>query len=160
MADWNEVLAAVGTALGGDTVEGKRVLTASWDNTGDGDHAQRCVLAHYLADAQDKLDAEIAWDETALQEHGFLGETDLAPVGIPSVRGMLPSLHLNLGDGYLRRGQVELAAEHWAAGTSHCPDLPEDGYGAMIRNGLDNLGKRISGARDRETPGGVSRAVP
>lgn len=97
MADWNEVLAAVGTALGGDTVEGKRVLTASWDNT---------------------------------------------------------------GDGYLRRGQVELAGEHWEAGTSHCPDLPEDGYGAMIRNGLDNLGKRISGARDRETPGGVSRAVP
>ncbi|MFJ7750997.1 hypothetical protein ACIQXM_13685 [Arthrobacter sp. NPDC097144] len=146
MADWNEVLAAVGTALGGDKAEGIRVLSASWGSTGEGDHAQRCVLAHYLADVQDELDAEIAWDETALHEHGFLEDADLSPVGIASVRGMLPSLHLNLGDGYLRRRQVELAAEHWEAGTSCCPELPDDGYGAMIRAGLHNLRQRISAA--------------
>lgn len=67
-------------------------------------------------------------------------------MGIASARGMLPSLHLNLGDGYLRRRQVDLAAKHWEAGTSCCPALPDDGYGAMIRAGLENLGQRISAA--------------
>lgn len=146
MADWDDVLAAVAAALGGDKPGARRLLMECWDSTSPEDHGQRCVLAHYLADVQDELDAEIGWDETALLEHGFLSDGDLAPVGIAAVTGMLPSLHLNLGDGYLRRGQLGLACEHQQAGQLHSEHLAGDGYGAMIRSGLDNLGLRISAA--------------
>ncbi|MCC9196857.1 hypothetical protein QNO08_08425 [Arthrobacter sp. zg-Y820] len=146
MADWDDVLAAVAAALSGDKPEGRRLLVLCWESVSPEDHAQRCVLAHYLADVQDELDAEVGWDETALHEHGFLDNGDLKPVGIPSVQGMLPSLHLNLGDGYLRRGQGGLAREHQRAGMVRSSHLSDDGYGAMIRSGLDNLGLRISSA--------------
>lgn len=146
MAEWDDVLAAVAAAIGGDKPGARRLLTECWDSTSPEDHGQRCVLAHYLADVQDELDAEIRWDQTALLEHGFLSEGDLTPVGIPAVKGMLPSLHLNLGDGYLRSGQLELAREHQEAGQLHSKHLPGDGYGAMIRSGLDNLGLRLSDA--------------
>ena len=146
MAEWDDVLAAVAAAIGGDKPGGRRLLTECWSNTLAGDHGQRCVLAHYLADVQEDLDAEIGWDEAALHEHGFLADGDLAPVGIAAVKGMLPSLHLNLGDAYLRRGQLGLAREHQQAGQMHCGHLSNDGYGAMIRSGLDNLGLRIASA--------------
>lgn len=144
MANWDEVLAAAAAALSGNKPEGKRLLAQCWNSSSEDDHAQRCVLAHYLADVQDDLDAEIGWDETALHEHGFLAEGDLKAVGIPSVEGMLPSLHLNLGDGYLRRGRVGEARQQQQAGQAQAGHLSADGYGAMIRSGLDNLGLRIS----------------
>ena len=146
MADWDDVLAAVAAGLGGDKPVARRLLTECWDRTSEQEHGQRCVLAHYLADAQDDLDAEIRWDETALREHGFLSDGDLAPVGITSVEAMLPSLYLNVGDGYLRDGRYELACQHHEAGQLYTRHLAADGYGAMIRSGLDNLGLRISAA--------------
>jgi hypothetical protein len=146
MTDWDDVLAAVAAAIGGDKPGARQLLSSCWDRTSVDDHGQRCVLAHYLADVQDDLDAEIGWDETALHEHGFLADGDLAPVGIAGVKGMLPSLHLNLGDAYLRRGQTALAREHQQAGQLHSVHLSNDGYGAMIRSGLDNLGLRIASA--------------
>ena len=146
MTDWDDVLAAVAAVIGGDKPGGRRLLTECWNSTSAGDHGQRCVLAHYLADVQEDVDAEVGWDETALHEHGFLADGDLAPVGIPAVKGMLPSLHLNLGDAYLRRGQAALAREHQLAGQMHSGHLAKDGYGAMIRSGLDNLGLRIAAA--------------
>lgn len=146
MAEWNEVLAAVTAALGGDKTEGRRLLVECWEDTAATDHAYRCVLAHYLADVQEDLDAEIRWDETALHEHGFLTDGELGPMGIPSTRGMLASLHLNLGDGYLRSGQVGRAREHQQAGQARIESLSGDGYGAMIRAGLQKLDQRISAA--------------
>ena len=146
MTDWDDVLAAVAAAIGGDKPGARQLLTDCWNRTSVDDHGQRCVLAHYLADVQEDLDAEIGWDEAALHEHGFLADGDLAPVGIAAVKGMLPSLHLNLGDAYLRRGQPGLAREHQHAGQTFSGHLPKDGYGAMIRSGLDNLGLRIASA--------------
>ncbi|NVC25058.1 hypothetical protein E7Z53_16665 [Kocuria salina] len=70
-------------------------------------------------------------------------DEDLAPVGIASARGMAPSLHLNLGDGYLRRGEVEAARDHLEQGLAAAEALPPEGYGKMIRSGLEGLAQRI-----------------
>lgn len=69
-------------------------------------------------------------------------------MGIPSATAMAPSLHLNLGDGYLRQGRVREAEVQLDMGLQSQDVLPADGYGAMIRSGLDRLGSRIDGARD------------
>lgn len=119
---------------------------ACWAATTDGDHAQRCVLAHYLADLQPSLDNEVAWDETALSEHAHVVDEDLAPVGITSPAALTPSLHLNLGDGYLRQGRLADARTQLVAGMQAERTLPTDGYGALIRSGLERLQQRVQDA--------------
>jgi len=144
MPPWEIVIHAVQVALSGDRSEGRRLLEACWAGTTSGDHAERCVLAHYLADVQDELDDEIRWDESALRAYQWVGDGDLAAIGIPSAEGLAPSLHLNLGDGYLRRGDLSAARQQLVAGLASVGALGEDGYSAMIRKGLSGLEERLS----------------
>lgn len=145
MLPWDEVLAAVGTALAGRSDEARLGLETLWSQTGPGDHAQRCVIAHYLADQQGEIADEIRWDQHALDAHGLVADGDLAPVGIPSAAAMLPSLQLNLGDDHCRAGDLASARVHLAAARESEHALPADGYGAMTRGGIDRLEQRLAG---------------
>ncbi len=107
VADWDDITTAVGLAQGGDEQQGRVALSDCWEATTLDDHARRCVIAHYLADLQSSLDDEVAWDEAALSEHASVVDEDLAPVGITAAASLAPSLHLNLGDGYLPQGRVD-----------------------------------------------------
>lgn len=144
MTSWDSITTAIGLALGGERERGQRDLMTCWAGTSQDDHAQRCVIAHYLADLQPDLADEVAWDEMALAAYPGVADDDLAPVGIPHARGLAPSLHLNLGDGYLRQGRVEEAARQLAAGRAASGVLGDDGYGALIRQGLSGLSERIA----------------
>lgn len=144
MTPWDDIVSAVGVSLNGDRAQGQRDLRACWAGTTDTDHAQRCVLAHYLADLEDDIDDEVAWDERALAAHAHVGEADLVPIGISAAAGLAPSLHLNLGDGYLRQGHLTEATDQLDAGLAACSALPDDGYGAMIRRGLTGLQERLA----------------
>jgi hypothetical protein len=148
MSGWDEVIAAVGAAQQGRE-GGREALLAQWEATADDDHARRCVLAHYLADREPVLADEVVWDEVALREHALLADDALAVIGIPSTRGMAPSLHLNLGDGYLRQGRVEEAQVQLAAGLDAADALGDDGYGHLVLGGLERLAERLpTGAAD------------
>lgn len=144
MATWDEITTAVGLMMGGAAEEGGSALRRCWAETGEEDHAERCVIAHYLADLEAELDDEVAWDERALSAYAGVDDGDLAAVGIPHARGMAPSLHLNLGDGYLRQGRIEEAQAQLAAGLAHQDALGADGYGTLVRKGLIGLGERIT----------------
>ncbi|PQZ92941.1 hypothetical protein CQ018_10760 [Arthrobacter sp. MYb227] len=144
MNDWTSVTEAIAVALGGEKERGGRLLLDCWNATKPSNHTHRCVLAHYLADTQNDLEQEIAWDEIALKEHAFLEDTDLAPLGIASARGLLPSLQLNLADGYHRQGKNDLARDHVGQGLNAAETLNKDGYGQMILAGLNNLAQRIN----------------
>lgn len=139
MTGWERIMSAVGLALAGDMQRGRDALSDCWAATTDADHAQRCVIAHYLADLQSFLDDEVTWDEVALSEHAHVTDEDLGPVDMTSAAGLAPSLHLNLGDGYLRQGRVDAARAELDAGMRAGIALPTDGYGALIRSGLDRL---------------------
>ncbi len=141
---WEHILAAIGTALGGDSEQGHHDLRICWANTSETDHAHRCVLAHYLADLETDLGAEVGWDEQALASFAHVSDADLTPVGIPAAAGLAPSLHLNLGDGYLRQGRTEEARDELNVGLAALSALPDDGYGAMIYRGLSGLQERLS----------------
>ena len=143
MTDWERITSAVRLGLGGDTQRGRDALSDCWHATTEADHAQRCVIAHYLADLQSSLDDAVSWDEVALSEHADVADEELAPVGITSAAGLAPSLHLNLGDGYLRQGRVDAARAQLQAGMRSLSVLADDGYGAMIRSGLDRLETRV-----------------
>lgn len=132
MTQWDDIQAAIGRALSGDRDQGRHDLFACWVSTAETDHAQRCVLAHYLADLENDLAAEVAWDEQALKAFAQVQDVDLAPVGIAAA-ALAPSLHLNLGDGYLRQGHTAQARNQLAAGLAALSALPDGGYGEMIR---------------------------
>lgn len=149
MADWDEIVQAVGLALAGDRQAGLEALMGCWEATAESDHAQRCVIAHYVADLQTSLEDEVLWDQVALAEHAHVADADLTPVGIASALGMAPSLHLNLGDGYLRQGSVREAEAELERGLQKQHVLPPDGYGAMIRGGLERLRSRVHEATGR-----------
>jgi hypothetical protein len=146
--EWPVILEAVGGAQTGERPAGREGLLACWARTAPADHAYRCVLAHYLADVQDSLADEVAWDTTALEEFAHLGGADLAAVGIPDAAGLAPSLHLNLGDGYLRQGRFPDAATQLRLGLAAAGTLDDDGYGRMIREGLAGLEDRLAAAGD------------
>lgn len=143
--DWATILTAIGRSQTGHRDEGREALDACWAETEPGDHAYRCVLAHYLADVQDSVDEEVTWDRAALDEYPRLDRDALVPVGIPDAAGLAPSLHLNLGDGYRRQGRFADAAEQLRQGQEAVGVLPDDGYGGMIREGLDRLAERLNG---------------
>lgn len=146
MTDWGAITNAISLALCGDQERGREALLACWGATSERDHAQRCVLAHYLADQQSSLDEEVAWDEAALSAHAYVVDEDLAPLGMTSATALAPSLHLNLGDGYLRQGRVDDANAHVDAGLRAGSALPIDGYGGHIRSGLERLQQRVEEA--------------
>lgn len=152
MTGWDEIRAAIETVMSGQRDAGRRAMAACWDATSEYDAAQRCVLAHYLADVQDELDAEVEWDERALSAYVRIADDDLVAIGIPSARGLAPSLHLNLGDGYLRQGRFAEARVQLAAGQFACEWLGDDGYAEIIRSGLDRLADRIAAADPRPQP--------
>jgi hypothetical protein len=143
MTEWTDITTAIGLALGGDLEGGRGAMAPCWDALGPEEHAQRCVLAQYLADVQPELVDEVSWDEQALAKFSYVRDEDLLAVGIPSAAGLAPSLYLNLGDGYLRQGRVEDAQREVELGLAAASALPDDGYGTMIRTGLDRLKARV-----------------
>jgi hypothetical protein len=144
--EWAAILEAIGDAQTGDRVAGRQRLLTCWEQTQPAQHAYRCVLAHYLADVQTSFDQEVSWDMTALEEYAYLGGDDLAAVGIPEAAGLAPSLHLNLGDGYLRQGRLAEASQQVRAGLASVDVLADDGYGRMVRDGLARLAVRVEAA--------------
>lgn len=136
-------MSAVALALTGDKDKGRAALIRCWDSTSGVEHAQRCAIAHYLADLQPSIEDEVAWDEVALSEHAHVTDEDLASLGVPSAAPLAASLHLNLGDGYLREGRVPAAGVQLAAGLDACGALPNRRIRALIRSGLDRLQHRI-----------------
>ncbi len=143
MLEWTAILEAIGEAQTGDPETGRQRLLGCWEQTKPSQHAYRCVLAHYLADVQSTVDDEVSWDTTALEEYAYVGGDDLAAVGIPDAAGLAPSLHLNLGDGYLRQGRLAEATEQVRAGLASVDVLADDGYGRMVREGLARLADRV-----------------
>lgn len=146
MTSWDDILQAATSAAAGASDAARAALQECWDRTSPSDHAQRCVIAHYLADQQTDLTAETDWDERAVAEHAQVEESDLTALGIDSAAGFAPSLHLNLGDDHLRAGNTGLAREHLVAARNAEHFLSDDGYGAMIRAGIDRLGERLDAA--------------
>lgn len=140
---WPDVAAAIAQAHTAERATAARTLENCWNACMPDDHALRCIIAHYLADLQADPAAELMWDQRALDAHGKVVDSDLRRFGLTSAEQLLPSLHLNLGDAWLRAGDPIRAARHLCQGQSAQHALGDDPYGRMISNGLAALADRI-----------------
>ncbi|WP_171169235.1 hypothetical protein [Streptomyces sp. I05A-00742] len=144
------MLAEIGRGIelshSGEREAAGRLFSGLWDVIGaTGDALHRCVLAHSMADVQDDPHEELVWDLRALEAADLITDERMQQAGVAgSVAGFYPSLHLNLGDVYRRLGDLDRARDHLARGRAAIGALGDDGYGQMIKKGLDRLGDRLS----------------
>ncbi|SEG69801.1 Tetratricopeptide repeat-containing protein [Thermomonospora echinospora] len=120
-----------------------------WDDIGgeQGDPLHVCVLAHSMADVQDDVRQELMWDLRALAAVALVTDERVAQAGVPlSVAGLYPSLHLNLGECYRKLGDFDRAREHLQQARAEIGALGDDGYGQLIRGGLERLAKQLDEA--------------
>ncbi|WP_019872813.1 hypothetical protein [Sporichthya polymorpha] len=128
-------------------------LEALWDSLDVRDHARRLVVAHYLADVQRDLESEIRWDEIALMLADQVTDEALQEIHPTlTVAGFIPSLQLNLADGYRRAGRFDDAARALADSVAFTSHIPAGGgqqgeYRQLILDGQRRIGELIA-ARD------------
>jgi tetratricopeptide (TPR) repeat protein len=104
------------------------------------DDFDACVAAHYLARHQPDPEAALEWNARALR-HAEAAEAE-------RVRGFYPSLLLNLAKAYEDVGALEAARRHYELAAKAASELPDDGYGAMIRRGVSSGRARLTAAGD------------
>ena len=130
----------------GEREAARRVLAEIWQEiAADGDPFHRCALAHTMADLQDDPQQELVWDLRALRAADRVTDARAAEAGVVGpVAGFYPSLHLNLGEVYRKLGDHTAARRHLELGLAAVDALDDDGYGSMIRRGLQGLAARLS----------------
>jgi predicted Zn-dependent protease len=141
-------MARIGEAVelghAGQPDDARRRLAELWEDAEvQADPLHRCALAHAAADLQTSVVDELAWDLRALEAADEV-TAERAREHHPSldVAAFYPSLHLNLGDAYLRLGDTEGARHHLGRARASVDLLPAEEYGRMIRAGIEALGQR------------------
>jgi hypothetical protein len=135
------IAAAVELGHGGAVEEARRQLAALWEEPAvQADPFHRCALAHHAADLEPEVADELRWDVRALVAADEVTPVRDTPI---DVAAFYPSLHLNLGDAYRRAEDLPAAREHLARARACVEVLPDDGYGRLIRGGIDRLAERL-----------------
>lgn len=118
-----------------------KLFEQAW-NEATNDH-EKFTAAHYVARQQQSVEEKLRWDEIAL--------TLALKVGDDKMKAIFPSLHLNVGKCYEDLKDFTKAKEHYDLGMSFTSFLGNDGYGRMIKAGLENGLKRTAGATNYES---------
>jgi tetratricopeptide (TPR) repeat protein len=96
---------------------------------------EKFTAAHYIARHQKDVVNKLNWDEIALRL--ALGMDD------KSMEASYPSLYLNVAKCYEDMGDVASARKNYELALSFTDRLPDDGYGRMIRGGIQNGIERV-----------------
>jgi hypothetical protein len=128
----------------GDAEEARSRLAELWEDAEvQSNPLARCTLAHHAADLQPDLVDELSWDLRALEAADEItAERARSHHASLDVAALYPSLHLNLGEDHRRLGDAAGARHHLDRARAYLDRLPDDGYGRMIRAGVDALGQR------------------
>jgi rifampin ADP-ribosylating transferase len=87
------------------------------------------TAAHYLARVQQDVGEGLRWNLVALEQAKRIEEQDVAEV--------YPSLYLNVASSYEKLGDIQRAKEYYSLADTATIALPDDGYGNMIRKGIN-----------------------
>lgn len=145
---------AVGVGRQGDSATARQRLTALWESIGaDGDPLHRCTLAHYLADLCDHAAESLTWDVRALDAADSLtDERAQQHHASLSVRGSTRRCTSTWPTITMRLGAFEAAHRHLAAAEARTDALADDGYGAGVRGGIDNVRRALAEGSTERLP--------
>jgi len=128
-------LCAAGMQLEGEgkSDEASATFHQAWEQaTND---FEKFAAAHYVARHQQSVADKLKWDKTALSL--ALGLDD------EGIKGALPSLYLNIAKCYEDLQNFTKANENYRLALSFTGFLHEDGYGNMIRAGINAGMERV-----------------
>jgi tetratricopeptide (TPR) repeat protein len=150
VTDQDPVMTQIGEGIElshtGNRDAARQLFSELWEQIGGdrGDPLHRCALAHSMAEVQNDVGDELTWDHRALEAADLIRDDRAAAAGVSSsVAGFYPSLHLNLGECYRKLGEYDHACRHLEDGLASVDALPDDGYGHMIKGGLERLRQRL-----------------
>jgi tetratricopeptide (TPR) repeat protein len=89
---------------------------------------EKFTSAHYVARHQETIEEKLKWDETAL--HLALKIND------DTVNGAFPSLYLNIAKCLEDLNDFANARKNYELALSHVGQLPDNGYGNLIKAGI------------------------
>jgi hypothetical protein len=138
------LLDAVQYALTGRSEIARERLSEIWTALPRDDFFHRCVLAHYMADLQPDPNAELHWDQLAL-DAALAASPESFDGQIPDVTrdAFLPSLHLNLASSYERTLDLDSALRHAALALNAAASLPATPLGETTRAAILRIGVRL-----------------
>ena len=117
-----------------DPNEASKVFLQAWNEaTND---FEKFISAHYMARHQENVIDKLKWLETALQY--------ALKINDDSVRTAFPSLYLNIAKCYEDLQDIENARNYYQLALSFTGFLEDNGYGKMIKAGIENGIKRDS----------------
>ncbi|MDB5129524.1 hypothetical protein [Mucilaginibacter sp.] len=96
---------------------------------------EKLTAAHYVARQQKTIADKLTWDETAL---------NLAlEINTDDIKTIYPSLYLNVAKCYEDLQDFAKAKDNYLLALKFTTFLPNDGYGDMIRAGINNGINRV-----------------
>lgn len=95
---------------------------------------EKFTAAHYVARHQKTIADKLKWDQTALH---FALKDD-------SLKASYPSLYLNIAKCYEDLKDFSTAKTNYDLANSYTHLLPDDGYGKLIKQGINNGIERIT----------------
>src|SRR5581483_972658 len=129
-------LCAEGMSLEGEGkhAEAAKLFHKAWADAKD--DLEKFTAAHYVARHQSDVSAKLTWDETALYFALRIKNEE--------IKGSLPSLYLNIARCHEDLHDWGNALKNYELALEYAQFLPNNGYGDMIRAGIENGMKRIS----------------
>lgn len=113
--------------------EALKCFMAAWNISET--NVEKFTAAHYVARQQRSVEGKLQWDKRALEYALKIENAD--------IKGTLPSLYLNIAKCYEDLKNLENAAKNYQLAQSNIHHLPANGYGRMIRFGIENGLKRL-----------------
>ena len=115
-------------------IKAKGLFLQAWDESKT--DFEKFTEVHYVARQQSTIKEKLEWDKTSL---------DLAlKIDDKSIQASYPSLHLNIAKCYEDLQDIENARNYYQLALSFTGFLEDNGYGKMIKAGIENGIKRVS----------------
>lgn len=119
----------------GRFVEARALFERAWDTRRDDYDA--CIAAHYVARHRDSPADALHWNEAALRHAQGVGDAE-------RIRGLLPSLYLNLGHSHELTGDAQAARGCYELARDAAGALGDDRYGDIVRGAIENAFARLT----------------
>ena len=110
------------------------LFTRAWEARTD--NWEACIAAHYLARHQPTPQDTLRWNQEALDRAELVTDD--------RVHGFYPSLYLNLGHSHEQLGNLAEARRFYDLAAAESAALPEDRYGGVVRQGIENGQRRVT----------------
>src|SRR5579862_230012 len=117
----------------GSPAEAARLFQQAWKEAGNAH--EKFTAAHYVARHQNGHAEKLEWDMIALK---YASE-----INSPEIKSIFPSLYLNIAKDFENLGDAVKARENYMLANRYSTHLPEDGYGSLIKSGINQGIERL-----------------